>query len=104
MKEEGGGGSEIFSTTKEGAPKKLNRYRGGLLKFQASSFNIFIPPPLVILNELSLTNCSTAVSFASLLVSRKQSLSYEHSLAVWNIYSRSPLLSDSYLILLFQST
>ena len=34
--------------------KKLNRYRGGLLKFQASSFNIFIPPPPVILNELSL--------------------------------------------------
>ena len=27
-----------------GAPKKLNRQRGGLLKFQASSFNIFIPP------------------------------------------------------------
>ena len=30
--------------------------RGGLLKFQASSLNILIPPPppLVILNELSL--------------------------------------------------
>ena len=27
-----------------GAPKKLNRLRGGLLKFQASIFNIFIPP------------------------------------------------------------
>ena len=43
--QEGGGGG--------GAPKKLNCYRGGLLKFQASSFNIFIPP-LVISNELSL--------------------------------------------------
>ena len=42
---EGGGGSEIFSTTKGGAPKELNRWQGGLLKFQASSFNIFIPPP-----------------------------------------------------------
>ena len=28
-----------------GAPKKLNRQRGELLKFQASSFNIFISPP-----------------------------------------------------------
>ena len=27
-----------------GAPKKLNCYRGGLLKFQASSFNIVILP------------------------------------------------------------
>ena len=36
--------------------KKLNRQRGGLLKFQASSFNIFIPPPLVILNELPLVS------------------------------------------------
>ena len=27
----------------------------------------------------------------------------EHSLAVWNIYSRSPLLSDRYLILLLRS-
>ena len=26
-----------------GAPKKLNRWRGRLLRFQASSFNIFIP-------------------------------------------------------------
>ena len=38
-----------------GIPKKLNRWRGGLLKFQASSFNIFIPPNLVILSELSLS-------------------------------------------------
>ena len=28
-----------------GAPEKLNRLLGGLRKFQASSFNIFIPPP-----------------------------------------------------------
>ena len=34
-----------FKTNRRvGAPKKLNRLRGGLLKFQASSFNIFIPP------------------------------------------------------------
>ena len=36
-----------------GLLKKLNRYRGGLLKLQASSFSIFIPTPLVILNKLS---------------------------------------------------
>ena len=55
LKEEGEG-SEIFSTTKGGTPKKLNRKQGGLLKFEASSVNISIPPPppLVILNELSL--------------------------------------------------
>ena len=34
---EGGGG---------GAPKKLNCWRRGLVKFQASSFNIFPRPPL----------------------------------------------------------
>ena len=55
----GGGGSDYLYTLNpkaRGAPKKLNRKRGGLLKFQPSSFNIFIPPPpLVILNELSLT-------------------------------------------------
>ena len=42
------GGSENLYTLNPkggGAPKKLNRKRGGLLKFQASSFNIFIPPP-----------------------------------------------------------
>ena len=60
------GGSENFSTPERGAlkklggapkicilqnqwergaPKKLNRQRGELLKFQASSFNIFISPP-----------------------------------------------------------
>ena len=57
-----GGGSDYLYTLNPkggGAPKKLNRKRGGLLKFQPSSFNIFIPspppPPLVILNELSLT-------------------------------------------------
>ena len=45
-----------FKTNRRGwgSPKKLNRYRGGLLKFQSSlSFNIFVPP-LVILKELSL--------------------------------------------------
>ena len=36
-----------------GAPNKLNHWRGGLLKFQALSFKIFIPP-IIILNELSL--------------------------------------------------
>ena len=42
------GGSENLYTLNPkggGAPKKLNCSRGGLLKFQASSFNIFIPPP-----------------------------------------------------------
>ena len=35
-----------FKTSRRrGAPKKLNRWRGGLLKFQASSFNIFILSP-----------------------------------------------------------
>ena len=52
------GGSENLYTFNPkgggGAPKKLNRELGGLLKFQASSFNIFIPAPLVILNKLSL--------------------------------------------------
>ena len=42
------GGSENLYTSKPtggGALlKKLNRQRGGLLKFQVSSFNIFIPP------------------------------------------------------------
>ena len=54
-----------FNTNRkgEGAPKKLNHQRGGLLKFQAFSFNIFIPPPptFVISNELSLKeilNCT----------------------------------------------
>ena len=46
----GGGGlqkSVYFKPKRRGAPKKLNRERGGLLKFQALSFNIFIPssPP-----------------------------------------------------------
>ena len=37
----------------------------GLLKFQASSFEIFIPPPppLVILNELSLNNGLVVLKF-----------------------------------------
>ena len=52
------GGAENLYTSKPtggGTPKKLNRQQGGLLKFQASSFNIFIPPPsIVILNELFL--------------------------------------------------
>ena len=48
-------------------------------------------------------NCST-VSFASWLVSRKQSLSYGTFACSLNIYSRSPMPSDSYLILLLQST
>ena len=42
------GGSEnlyTFNPKGGGAPKKLNRKQGGLLKFQASSLNIFIPPP-----------------------------------------------------------
>ena len=78
------GGSENFYTPERGALKKLggsaNLYtsnstgcggggwgllknwttsEGGLLKFQASSLNIFIPPPphpLVTLNELSLAS------------------------------------------------
>ena len=53
-----GGGLQkfvYFRTNRRGwgAPKKLNRQGGRLLKFQASSFNIFVPP-LVILKELSL--------------------------------------------------
>ena len=43
----------FYYQRKGGAPKKLNRYRGGLLKFQTLSFKIFIPP-IIILNELSL--------------------------------------------------
>ena len=71
------GGSENFKTPERGALKKLGgapkicilqnqkkggllkkgtASEGGLLKFQALSFNIFIPPPLVILNELSLSS------------------------------------------------
>ena len=53
----GKGDSENLYTSKRTggweAPKKLNHWRGGLLKYQAPSFNIFIPP-VVILNELSL--------------------------------------------------
>ena len=46
-----------FTPKRRRAPKKTEPLARGLLKFQASSFNIFIPPPppLVILNELSLT-------------------------------------------------
>ena len=43
-----------------GLPNKLNRYRGGLVNFQASSFNIFISS-LVILNELA-NSASSALS------------------------------------------
>ena len=48
-----------------GALKKLNRKQGMLLKFQASSFKIFIPPApsLVTLNELSLNSCHKPVRF-----------------------------------------
>ena len=50
--EGGGEGLKNLYTSKptgEGrALKKLDRYRRGLLKFQASSFNIFIRAPLVI--------------------------------------------------------
>ena len=53
------GGSENLYTSKptgegEGLLKNGTASQGGLLKFKALSFNIFIP--LVILNELSL-NC-----------------------------------------------
>ena len=48
---EGGGlrKSGYFKTSMKGgggAPKKLNCWRRGLVKFQASSFNIFPRPPL----------------------------------------------------------
>ena len=55
MKEEGGGGSEIFSTTKEGAPKKIEPLARGAAKISSFEFQYLHPPPLVILNELSLT-------------------------------------------------
>ena len=55
MKEEGGG-SEIFSTTKEGAPKKIEPLARGAAKISSFDFQyLHLPPPLVILNELSLT-------------------------------------------------
>ena len=55
---------KIFRQPKKFAYFKTNS-RGGLLKFQASSFNIFIPPSLVILNELSLIepSCQATIAF-----------------------------------------
>ena len=45
----GGGGENLYSSKPTGVGgggrhKKLKRWRRGLLKCQASSFNIFIPP------------------------------------------------------------
>ena len=58
------------------APKKLNRWRGGLLKFQASSFNVFIPPFqqgriaqcfTIILPSPAESTIATATSYPSIL-------------------------------------
>ena len=53
----GGGSKNLYASKPTGGGGLLNKWaasEGELLKFQASSFNMFIPP-LVILNELSLT-------------------------------------------------
>ena len=44
--EEGGGGSEIFSTTKEGAPKKIEPLARGAAKISSFEFQYLHPPPL----------------------------------------------------------
>ena len=50
------GGGGLQNQQDGGLLKNWTTSEGGLLKFQASSFNIFLSPPsLVILNELSLT-------------------------------------------------